>query len=65
MAKYRTKIDDKVIEMDREILPQGVIDSFLDGNYRTVKTTEEITVYREYLVEMQSLQEVLWRQRRQ
>ncbi len=45
--------------MDREILPQGVIDSFLDGNYRTVKTTEEITVYREYLVEMQSLQEVL------
>ncbi|AHJ37457.1 hypothetical protein HS43_08620 [Listeria monocytogenes] len=59
MAKYRTKIDDKVIEMDREILPQGVIDSFLDGNYRTVKTTEEITVYREYLVEMQSLQEVL------
>lgn len=65
MAKYRTKIDDKVIEMDREILPQGVIDSFLDGNYRTVKTTEEITVYREYLVEMQSLQEVLWLQRRQ
>lgn len=59
MAKYRTKIDDKVIEMDREILPQGVIDSLLDGNYRTVKTTEEITVYREYLVEMQSLQEVL------
>ncbi|EAC9146405.1 hypothetical protein KW02_04720 [Listeria monocytogenes] len=59
MAKYRTKIDDKVIEMDREILPQGVIDSFLDGNYRTVKNTEEITVYREYLVEMQSLQEVL------
>lgn len=59
MAKYRTKIDDKVIEMDREILPQGVIDSFLDGNYRTVKTTKEITVYREYLVEMQSLQEVL------
>jgi len=59
VAKYRTKIDDKVIEMDREILPQGVIDSFLDGNYRTVKTTEEITVYREYLVEMQSLQEVL------
>ncbi|EAA0300149.1 hypothetical protein J8L58_001596 [Listeria monocytogenes] len=59
MAKYRTKIDDKVIEMDREILPQGVIDSFLDGNYRTVKTTEEITGYREYLVEMQSLQEVL------
>lgn len=59
MAKYRTKIDDKVIEMDREILSQGVIDSFLDGNYRTVKTTEEITVYREYLVEMQSLQEVL------
>ncbi|ENK5394995.1 hypothetical protein AB3U68_002178 [Listeria monocytogenes] len=32
--------------MDREILTQGVIDSFLDGNYRTVKTTEEITVYR-------------------
>lgn len=59
MAKYRTKIDDKVIEMDREILPQGVIDSFLDGNYRTVKTTEEITVYREYLVGMQSLQEAL------
>ncbi len=44
--------------MDREILTQGVIDSFLDGNYRTVKTTEEITVYRVF-AEMQSLQEVL------
>ncbi|MED6017540.1 hypothetical protein VZU59_03540, partial [Listeria monocytogenes] len=45
-AKYRTKIDDKVIEVDREILPDFIKDSFLDGNYRTVKTTEEITVYR-------------------
>lgn len=44
--KYRTKIEDKVIEVDREVLPDFLKDTFLDGNYRTVKTTEDIKVYR-------------------
>lgn len=45
---YSTKIDDKVEEVEKEPLPDSIAKSFKDGEYRTVVTTEPITLYRVY-----------------
>ncbi len=46
-GKYHTKIDDKVTVVQKnESVPDWMQESFLDSNYRTVVTNEEITVYR-------------------
>ncbi|MBC1723453.1 T7SS effector LXG polymorphic toxin [Listeria seeligeri] len=46
--KYNTKIDSKVIEVEKAELPNWIKESYTDGNYRTVETTEEVKVYRTY-----------------
>lgn len=45
---YSTKIDGKVEEVEKEPLPDSIAKSFKDGEYRTVVTTEPITIYRVY-----------------
>ncbi|WP_246888907.1 hypothetical protein [Pseudomonas chlororaphis] len=46
-GKYTTKIDDKVTVVEKnESVPGWIKESFLDSNYRTVVTNEDITVYR-------------------
>lgn len=46
-GKYSTAIDNKVTVVDKsEAIPDWVQESFLDSNYRSVVTNEEITVYR-------------------
>lgn len=47
-SEYSTKIDGKVEEVEKEPLPDSVAKSFKDGEYRTVVTTEPITLYRVY-----------------
>ena len=43
---YSTKIDSKVTVVEKQELPSWLIDTYKDGQYRTVVTNEEITVYR-------------------
>ncbi|WP_236759926.1 RHS repeat domain-containing protein, partial [Aeromonas veronii] len=46
-GKYSTNIDDKVDLLEKDTsLPDWIKDSFLDGEYRTVKAKENITLYR-------------------
>ncbi len=45
---YSTKIDFKVTVVEKQELPSWLIGTFKDGQYRTVVTNEEITVYREF-----------------
>ena len=47
-GKYSTLIDDKVQVLPTQNLDARTADSFMDQNYRTVVTTEEITVYRTF-----------------
>ncbi|WP_167630620.1 T7SS effector LXG polymorphic toxin [Listeria valentina] len=47
-SKYSTKIDSKVTELEKETLPSQISKSFTDSYYRTVETTEEVTVYRAF-----------------
>jgi hypothetical protein len=47
VGKYSTSIDDKVTDLDhQQSLPDWISESFLDSNYRTVITNEDLTVYR-------------------
>ena len=43
-----TIIDDKVVEIEKQKLPNFIADSFADGEYRTVVSTEPITLYRTF-----------------
>lgn len=45
---YSTKIDSKVTAVEKQELPSWLIDTYKDGQYRTVVTNEEITVYRAF-----------------
>ena len=45
---YNTKIDPKVTVVEKQELPSWLIDTYKDGQYRTVVTNEEITVYRAF-----------------
>ena len=45
---YSTKIDSKVTVVEKKDLPSFLVDTFKDGNYRTVVTNEDITVYRSF-----------------
>ena len=47
-SDYSTKIDDKVEEVEKEKLPDSIASSFKGGEYRTVVTTEPVTLYRVY-----------------
>ena len=46
--KYPTGIDGSVKIIEKADLPSWIVDSFQDGQYRTVVTTEEVTVYRTF-----------------
>ena len=48
LIKYPTLLDSKVKIVDKAKLPDWIRESFTDGNYRTVITTEEITLYRTF-----------------
>ena len=45
-GEYSTKIDSKVTVVKKQKLPEDMVESFKDSNYRTVVTNEDITVYR-------------------
>ena len=45
-GEYSTKIDSKVTVVKKQELPEKMVKSFKDSNYRTVVTNEDITVYR-------------------
>ena len=45
---YSTKIDSKVTVIEKQELPSWLIDTYKDGQYRTVVTNEDITVYRSF-----------------
>lgn len=47
-SKYGTKIDSKVIEVEKANLPDWIQATFTDGQYRTVETLEDVKVYRTY-----------------
>ena len=47
-GKYSTLIDDKVQVMPTQDLDARTANSFMDQNYRTVVTAEEVTVYRTF-----------------
>lgn len=47
-VKITTAIDNSVIDIDRLNLPDSVCCTFKDSCYRTVQTTEDITLYRVY-----------------
>ena len=47
-GSYSTKIDDKVMVVDKIELPESLANTFTDGEYRTVVTTEDITLYRDF-----------------
>ena len=46
--RYTTLIDDYVDEIAKEELPQWIIDSYLDANYRTVRNNAEIELFRDF-----------------
>ena len=48
LIKYPTLLDGKVKIVDKAKLPDWIGESFTDSNYRTVITTEEITLYRTF-----------------
>ena len=48
VGDYTTKIDGKVEDVEKEPLPDSIVQSFKDGEYRTVVTTEPVTLYRVY-----------------
>ena len=48
LIKYPTLLDSKVKIVDKAKLPNWIGESFTDSNYRTVITTEEITLYRTF-----------------
>ncbi|AJQ29643.1 hypothetical protein [Pelosinus fermentans] len=47
-AKYLTRIEGKVKGIKKEDLAEGIAKSFTDGNYRTVVTNENVTLYRTF-----------------
>jgi RHS repeat-associated protein len=47
-GKYSTAIDDNVTVIDKQVLPEWIKDTFTDGEYSTVVTNEDITLYRVY-----------------
>jgi hypothetical protein len=47
-GKYATAIDDKVRVVEKVALPEWMEETFLDGKYRTVVTTEDVYVYRSF-----------------
>ena len=48
LIKYPTLLDSKVKIVDKAKLPDWIGESFTDSNYRTVDTTEEVTLYRTF-----------------
>ena len=48
LIKYPTLLDSKVKIVGKAKLPDWIGESFTDSNYRTVITTEEITLYRTF-----------------
>lgn len=47
-VKITTAIDKSVVDIDKQDLPESICCTFKDGCYRTVETTEDITLYRVY-----------------
>ena len=45
---YATSIDDKVTKIDKIMLPDSLAKTYLDSEYRTVVTNEDILVYRTF-----------------
>lgn len=45
---FTTAIDDKVREIEKQKLPDEVIATFQDGNYRSVEAINDMTLYRVY-----------------
>ncbi len=47
-VKYPTKIDSQVTEIEKAKLPDWMIRTFTEGEYRTVVTNENVTLYRTF-----------------
>jgi len=47
-GKYLTAIENSVESIQQQQLPDWLKATFVDGNYRTVKTTKDITLYRSF-----------------
>ena len=47
-GKYSTIIDDKVTVVEKMELPESLAETFTDGEYRTVVTDVDITLYRDF-----------------
>ncbi|MFC0232613.1 pre-toxin TG domain-containing protein [Vagococcus entomophilus] len=47
-GEYSTKIDSKVIEVEKANLIDDIKNTYTDGQYRTVETLEEVKIYRTY-----------------
>ena len=47
-GKYATKIDEAVIVLEKESLFGDLASTFLDSEYRTVKSTKQVTTYRSF-----------------
>ena len=43
-----TAIDCKVREIEKQTLPDSIVDTFKDGNYKTVEAIEDLLLYRVY-----------------
>ncbi len=43
-----TRIDESVVDLPKAELPESLVDTFTDGQYRTVQTTEAVELYRVY-----------------
>ena len=46
--KYKTDLTEKVMEIKKDTLPEEVVSSFLNGEYKTYLTTDKIVLYRTY-----------------
>ncbi|MGG2091935.1 pre-toxin TG domain-containing protein [Bacillus sp. S13(2024)] len=47
-TKYSTRIENKIIDIEKQNIPGSLASTFKDSNYRTVKTTEDVTFYRAF-----------------
>lgn len=46
--KHKTDLTGKVREIKKDTLPEEVVSSFLNGEYKTYLTTDDIVLYRTY-----------------
>jgi hypothetical protein len=47
-SKYQTYIDNQVTELEKAYLPDWMKPTFIDGEYRTVITNADVTLYRTF-----------------